>query len=283
MSQAMGAIHRSAEELGEIVKVIEQIEKKTKVINEMVNKTELLSFNASVEAARAGEHGKGFAVVAEEVGKLARMSGSAAEEISSLLEESASKVKDMVQLTKSNVALGNQITKECGEVFAAVVQNVTQVSGSANEISVASEEQARGVNEINKAMAQLDQVTQQNASTSGECASAAEELSAQAESLKQTVQSLVMVIQGQRQQNQHLVDSDQPGMWKSSGSTLVESGMTQQKVWNLKPQAVSLSVSSKRKPSHPGDIEADDFKAVVPLKKAAGNPPSYHSEGFREV
>lgn len=196
MTESMEKINSSSEGMAEIVKVIEQIDKKTKIIHEIVNKTELLSFNASVEAARAGEHGKGFAVVAEEVGNLARMSGSAAEEIGSLLMESVTKVNQMVQDTKGNVSIGTRVTLECAEVFQEIVRNVSNVSRMATEIASASEEQSRGISEITKAMNQLDQMTQQNASTSEECAATAEELSAQAESLKKAVNLLISTING---------------------------------------------------------------------------------------
>ncbi|MCX7978832.1 MAG: methyl-accepting chemotaxis protein, partial [Bdellovibrionaceae bacterium] len=85
-------MHGSIQELEAAMGVIRQVAKKTEVINEIVFQTKLLSFNASVEAARAGEAGKGFAVVAEEVGKLAKMSGDAATEISQIVEKGLSAV-----------------------------------------------------------------------------------------------------------------------------------------------------------------------------------------------
>lgn len=255
MMESMEAINRSSEGMADTVKVIEQIDKKTKVINEIVNKTELLSFNASVEAARAGEHGKGFAVVAEEVGNLARMSGAAAEEIAALLEESIRKVNQMVQDTKKNVDMGASVTRECGEVFEEIVQNVNSVSGMATEISSASQEQARGCGEITKAMTQLDQMTQQNAATSEECASAAEELSAQAEALKGAVNLLVLTVNG-----------------GNSGEIGIPEAPVK-KATPVKPAGNLVQLKGPR--SSPA--------AGAPLKKAAGSPPSYDSDGFRDV
>lgn len=204
----MEQIDVSNQQISDIVKVIAEIGEKTKVINDIVFQTKLLSFNASVEAARAGEHGKGFAVVAEEVGNLAQMSGNAAMEISSMLENSIQKVEGIVNDTKqkvgglvtsgrSKVEVGSRIAKECGKVLEEIVHNVSSVTQMANEISIACQEQAQGVQEITKAMSQLDQVTQTNAATSEEAASAAEELSSQADSLRSVVGILVKTVKGE--------------------------------------------------------------------------------------
>lgn len=203
----MEHINHSNEQLGEIVKVIQEIGNKTKVINDIVFQTKLLSFNASVEAARAGEQGKGFAVVAEEVGNLAQMSGNAAKEISDMLSASVSKVETIVEETKSKVDqlmsvgkskvdTGSKIAQECGEVLAEIVLNVSSVTSMASEISNASTEQSKGIIEINKAMGQLDQVTQSNTLTSQQSANSAEQLAIQANSLKAQVATLVKVING---------------------------------------------------------------------------------------
>lgn len=200
-------INQSNHEMTDIVKVIQEIGERTKVINEIVFQTKLLSFNASVEAARAGQHGKGFAVVAEEVGKLAQMSGNAAKEITDMLDASISKVEGIVQNTqtkvetlvqngKEKVDSGVSVAKRCSEVLNEIVQNVSRVAGLSQEISEATKEQSQGVTEINKAMAQLDSVTQQNAATSEEAASAAKELSEQADTLNSTINKLMQVISG---------------------------------------------------------------------------------------
>lgn len=206
----MNQINESNEKISEIVKVIAEIGNKTKVINDIVFQTKLLSFNASVEAARAGDHGKGFAVVAEEVGSLAQMSGNAAKEITAMLEESIQKVEGIVLETKTKVGhlvtdgrgkveTGIHIAQQCGEVLLEIVNNISTVKQMVSEISLASQEQAQGIQEISKAMSQLDQVTQQNSSASEESASAAVELSSQAESLRNVIQLLVEVIRGGQQ------------------------------------------------------------------------------------
>lgn len=267
----MDQITESNKQIAGIVTVVEQIAKKTQVINDIVNKTELLSFNASVEAARAGEHGKGFAVVAEEVGNLARMSGSAAEEITTLIEgsivnvnkivqETASKVGALIDAGKRSVAEGIEVSTECGEVLREIVGNVKNVSSMSNEIATASSEQSRGIAEITKAMNQLDQMTQQNAATSEECASAAEELSAQAESLKNTVTQLVRTVNGQSSQG--MADAPAPAAAKAPVKRAAPAASPKGNVVKL----------GGRPAAHP-----------EPLKKAAGDTPDYDHEGFRSI
>lgn len=220
MVQAISEINRSNEEIvaqvdennreiSEIVKVINEISTKTKVINDIVFQTKLLSFNASVEAARAGEHGKGFAVVAEEVGNLAQMSGNAANEISSMLSKSIEQVQGIVNKTKVRVEglvetskkkaeFGASVAKRCGDGLNEIVQNVVQVNARINEISQASQQQSSGIDNINKVMTHLDEVTQHNATEADKGARAAGTLADQAHSLADSVSKLAVVIQGGR-------------------------------------------------------------------------------------
>lgn len=205
----MDQIDESNKDIENIVKIINEIGSKTKVINDIVFQTKLLSFNASVEAARAGEQGKGFAVVAEEVGSLASMSGAAALEITDMLEKSTQTVERIVRDSKDKIGklilnsnekveTGTRIAHECSEVLNEILNSVSSVSKMVNEISSASQEQAQGVHEITKAIAQLDQVTQQNSANSAESANAASSLSSEAFKLNSLVQSLVLIIEGQK-------------------------------------------------------------------------------------
>lgn len=200
-------INETNKEIENIVKIINDIGNKTKVINDIVFQTKLLSFNASVEAARAGEQGKGFAVVAEEIGNLATMSGTAALEITNMLDGSIKAVEDIIRDSKEKIGkliingkekveTGTRVARECEDVLAEIVTSVANVSKMITEISSASQEQAQGVHEITKAIAQLDQVTQQNTANSAESANAAETLSNQAEELNSLVQKLVQTIEG---------------------------------------------------------------------------------------
>ncbi|MBX2987349.1 MAG: MCP four helix bundle domain-containing protein [Bdellovibrionaceae bacterium] len=280
-TRIMEQIDDSNRQIADIVNVISEIGSKTKIINDIVFQTKLLSFNASVEAARAGEHGKGFAVVAEEIGNLAQVSGNAAKEISTMLEDSVRKVEGIVRETKTKVEQltsegrikveeGTRIAQECGDVLNEIVTNITSVSRMAGEISTASREQAQGVSEINKAMGQLDQVTQQNAATSEEAASAAEELSAQAESMQGLVQSLMEAVQGEGHATAPAAVTGSPAaktpQAKAPSKPVEEEG--------------AKVIPLRARPTQPKVAET----AAPKLKSAAGDGtmPSYDHPDFRE-
>jgi methyl-accepting chemotaxis protein len=192
-----------------IVNLIQEIGQKTKIINDIVFQTKLLSFNASVEAARAGEHGKGFSVVAEEVGNLAQMSGTAAKEISTLLESSTHRVEEIVRETRSlveqearrgrdKVEKGTGVATHCREILEQIFEGTGSVQAMVTEISGATRQQSQGIQEINKAMSQLDQATQQNSNISQIGASAAVQLTAQSEQLEKLVSQLQAAVFGER-------------------------------------------------------------------------------------
>ena len=208
----MGQVNHNNQEMENIIKVIGEIGIKTKVINDIVFQTKLLSFNASVEAARAGEHGKGFAVVAEEIGNLASMSGNAAVEITTMLESSVQRVEEIAKNSqdkvgkliadgKLNVEAGIRVANESGEVLSEIVKSVASVSNSITEISSASQEQSQGMQEITKAIAQLDQVTQQNTANATESSNAAGALSQEAHLLKELIFDLTKTIEGGNKDN----------------------------------------------------------------------------------
>ena len=201
------AVENSNKEMSEITKVIAAIESKTKVINDIVFQTKLLSFNASVEAARAGEHGKGFAVVAEEVGNLAQMSGASALEISTMLESSVQAVEKIILNTRSRVEgllfhgqskidAGAATAATCSENLEAIVVNVNLVREMVEEISSASQEQATGIQEINRSMNELDGVTHRNLASAKETASASGRLSQQADELRRVIGRLTSEVHG---------------------------------------------------------------------------------------
>jgi len=146
---------------------MKSITQKIEIIDEIAYQTNLLALNAAIEAARAGEHGKGFAVVATEVRKLAERSQGAAKEISSLAADSV------------------KVAEQSGSLLNELVPSIKKTAGLVQEVAAASREQSSGVNEINRAMSQVDQVTQRNASLAEELSSTAEELASQSEALLQ--------------------------------------------------------------------------------------------------
>lgn len=144
------------------------------VIDEIAFQTNLLALNASVEAARAGEQGSGFAVVASEVRNLAGRSATAAKEIKDLIEESSEKVKE-----------GSRLVNHSGNVLDEIVWSIGKLNSIVGEIAHACEEQTLGVNEIGRAMSNMDSVTQQNAALVEQVAAASGSLDNQAKDLHQ--------------------------------------------------------------------------------------------------
>jgi methyl-accepting chemotaxis protein len=153
----------------ETLEAMKSIADKISFVEDIAYQTNLLALNAAIEAARAGEHGRGFAVVAAEVRKLAERSQAAAKDISSL--------------SGSSVKVAERASQSLGELVPAVRKTAELVQ----EVAAASLEQASGVAQVNKAMTQVDQVTQRNAAAAEEFASTAEEMATQAEALQQLV------------------------------------------------------------------------------------------------
>jgi methyl-accepting chemotaxis protein len=169
----------------EITAASEETSKIIKTIDEIAFQTNLLALNAAVEAARAGEAGAGFAVVAEEVRNLAMRAADAAKNTSGLIEGTVKKIKD-----------GSNLVLKANEAFAEVAVSSSKVGELVGEIAAASQEQAQGIDQINKAVTEMDKVTQQTAANAEESASASEEMNAQAEQMKQISVTLVNIIGG---------------------------------------------------------------------------------------
>jgi methyl-accepting chemotaxis protein len=169
-SQASKQAREGGVAVKETVAAMKQIAGKIGIIDDIAYQTNLLALNAAIEAARAGEHGKGFAVVAAEVRKLAERSQVAAQEISELASGSVDKAES------------------AGKLLEEIVPAIRKTSDLVQEITAASSEQSSGVSQINMAMTQLNQITQQNASSSEELAATAEEMSSQAVQLQQVMQ-----------------------------------------------------------------------------------------------
>jgi methyl-accepting chemotaxis protein len=178
LTESMKNISQASEETGKIIKTIDEI----------AFQTNLLALNAAVEAARAGEAGAGFAVVADEVRNLAMRAAEAAKSTSNLIEATVKKIKQ-----------GSDIVDRTNEAFNRVSGGSQKVAGLVGEIAAASKEQDEGIEQINKAMVEMDRVVQQNAANAEESASASEEIHSQAEQTILIVGNLVAAIGGNSQ------------------------------------------------------------------------------------
>ncbi|CAN7463396.1 methyl-accepting chemotaxis protein [Pseudoduganella sp. LjRoot289] len=164
--QTMGAINDSSRKIVDIIGVIDGI----------AFQTNILALNAAVEAARAGEQGRGFAVVASEVRNLAQRSASAAKEIKDLINDSVQKVDS-----------GNVLAADAGKAMSDVVDSVKRITSIMSEIVLAAQEQSTGIEQVNQAITQIDEMTQQNAALVEQAAAASESLKLQASALSQAV------------------------------------------------------------------------------------------------
>ncbi|WP_448684892.1 methyl-accepting chemotaxis protein [Achromobacter xylosoxidans] len=182
-ASASDVAERGGSAVAEVVNTMQGISASSRKISEIVSvidgiafQTNILALNAAVEAARAGEQGKGFAVVAGEVRSLAQRSAQAAKEIKGLIEDSVSKV-----------GAGSQQVERAGATMQEIVASVKRVTDIMGEISAASEEQSSGIDQVNRAVSQMDEVTQQNSALVEEAAAAAGSLQEQAQRLAEAV------------------------------------------------------------------------------------------------
>jgi methyl-accepting chemotaxis protein len=164
--KTMGSIDESAKRISEI----------TGVIDAIAFQTNILALNAAVEAARAGEQGRGFAVVASEVRNLAQRSATAAKEIKQLIEDSAGKVAD-----------GTRLVDRAGATMQKVVESIRRVADIMGQITAASDEQAKGIEQVNRVIAQMDDATQRDTVIVGEAAGASASLHETTQGLRQVV------------------------------------------------------------------------------------------------
>ena len=180
---ALETVTRGGSVVGRVTETMEGITTSSRKVAEIIGmiegiafQTNILALNAAVEAARAGEQGRGFAVVASEVRSLAQRSGTAAKEIKELIGESAAKVEQ-----------GASLVAEAGKTMREAMQSVERVTGIMGEIEAAAIEQSEGIAQVNKAITQIDEVTQHNAALVEEAAAAAKSLEEQASVLREAV------------------------------------------------------------------------------------------------
>ena len=232
MVVAMSEIKGSSDKIAKIIKVIDEI----------AFQTNILALNAAVEAARAGEAGMGFAVVADEVRNLAQRCAQAAKDTAALIEESIAKSND-----------GKTKVDQVAVAIRAITEESAKVKTLVDEVSLGSQEQTRGIEQIGQGLTQMEQVTQQSAANAEESAAAAEELTAQASTLMEVVHRLSsMVGGGEAEDGDHRVA---PG-WQASSAL----AHLHEKTAAVAPKAHAFKASTAKIDSIP--MEAD-FKAMV--------------------
>ncbi len=250
MVTAIENISRSSEETQKIVKAIDEI----------AFQTNLLALNAAVEAARAGEAGAGFAVVADEVRNLAMRAADAARNTSNLIENTLKTVRD-----------GSEITKLTQDGFKRNVEIAHRVAGLIDEIAAATREQSQGIDQLSKAVLDMQKVTQENSASAEESASASREMSAQAEEMKSFVISLVSLAEGNRKgernqglllpapEEEHFSRLSLPG--RTVGFLIESGGMPNGKANRTRLPASKAGSSGTRKElaPPPEDEDIEDF------------------------
>ena len=231
MVVAMSDIKASSDKVSKIIKVIDEI----------AFQTNILALNAAVEAARAGEAGMGFAVVADEVRNLAQRCAQAAKDTASLIEESIAKSND-----------GKTKVDQVAVAIRAITEESAKVKTLVDEVSLGSLEQTRGIEQVAKALTQMEQVTQQSAANAEESAAAAEELTAQASTLMEVVHQLSSMVGGAAEERSHAA----PPAWHASAD----------------PSSVHRTVASAPKAPAPKPLKTNsadpfpmesDFKAMA--------------------
>ncbi len=185
METAGRSMNEMTASMNEISTASEETSKIIKTIDEIAFQTNLLALNAAVEAARAGEAGAGFAVVADEVRNLAMRAAEASRTTAELIEGTVVKVNR-----------GAELVKESNKAFLEVQENVSKGGELVNEIAVACSEQAQGVEQVNGAISQMDQVVQNNSANAEESAGAAEEMAGQSQAMKSFVGELTLLVTG---------------------------------------------------------------------------------------
>lgn len=162
MVEAVDSIETTRNNLSEISALINRIKNDTSTIHTIVSTTELLSLNASIEAARAGMAGRGFSVVAEEVGNLAKHSGTEAKDIEKIVAQSQIKIDQIIMANQSRVEVGKEASKESLALFTAIKSEMFGISSRSENIRAATHEQKIGIDEINQGTEDIKIILKKN-------------------------------------------------------------------------------------------------------------------------
>lgn len=225
---AMEEINKASKEIGEIIGVIDEI----------AFQTNLLALNAAVEAARAGEQGRGFAVVASEVRNLAQRSANAAKEIKVLIDDSTQKVVH-----------GGKLVADSGKMLHEIVTAVRKVTDIVSEIAAASFEQSTGIEQVNRAIVQMDDVTQQNAALVEEAAATSQSLDDQANELEEFMRFFKLTA---------TPPSAKPTAFKARTAAIDVTAKLQKKA--KRPTGAKIKTTTKQQISKPVASSADEWE-----------------------
>ncbi len=243
------AMQRMSDAIGKIKKSSDQTSKIINTIDEIAFQTNLLALNAAVEAARAGDAGKGFAVVAEEVRNLAQRSADAAKSTSLLIDES-----------QSNSDNGVKMATEAGAILGEITKRIQTAAGLVAEMNSSALDQAKGIDQINTAISQIDQVTQNNSSSASNSAHASRNMTSLAGDLKQIVCDLQIIIGGdENDPGQPRLQSEKRPMVTSDDMAGLVASMTgfeeKESTWEQKP----VPNTASHVPQEVITLDDDDF------------------------